>query len=82
MEIPLDVTFAPVTLSEDIRYEVSCMVGSSSVLGLTVTGSCIVVSTNKEVRSLRSHSLDKPVHTYFPDRMFLIIFKLNDSNMI
>lgn len=53
-EIPLDVTFAPVMLNEDIRYEVTCAIGSSSAVGLTVTGSCIVVSTNKEVRPLRS----------------------------
>lgn len=50
VDIPLDVTFAPVTLSDDLRFEASCTVGSSSVVGLTVTGSCILVSTNKEVR--------------------------------
>eukprot|EP00066_Takifugu_rubripes_P027985 XP_011617251.1 PREDICTED: hydrocephalus-inducing protein homolog [Takifugu rubripes] len=48
-EVLMDVTFAPVKLSEDIRCEVSCAVGSSCVLKLTVTGSCVMVSTNKEV---------------------------------
>lgn len=82
MEIPLDITFAPVMLSEDIRYEVSCAIGSSSVVGLTATGSCIVVSTNKEVRPFRSTSLDKPLHNDFRDRTFVIIFKLSDASII
>lgn len=49
-EVLMDVTFAPLKLSEDMRCEVSCAVGSSCVLKLTVTGSCVMVSTNKEVR--------------------------------
>lgn len=51
MEVPFEVTFAPVQLSEDIRYEnLSCYVeGTSSPVTLTVTGSCIVASTSKEV---------------------------------
>ncbi|XP_037539075.1 hydrocephalus-inducing protein homolog [Nematolebias whitei] len=51
MEVPLEVTFAPVKLSPDIRYEdLSCSVeGSSSSVALTVTGSCIAATTNKEV---------------------------------
>lgn len=60
MEIPLEVSFAPVTLSEDIRYEVSCAIGSSSVVGLTVTGSCVVIPTNKEVRPLWLAVLSSP----------------------
>uniref|UniRef100_A0A3P8U8F5 HYDIN axonemal central pair apparatus protein n=1 Tax=Amphiprion percula TaxID=161767 RepID=A0A3P8U8F5_AMPPE len=50
-DVPFDVTFAPVELSNDIRYEnLSCLVeGSSSPVKLTVTGSCIAASTNKEV---------------------------------
>lgn len=51
-DVLLDVTFAPVKLSEDIRHEVSCAVGSSDVVKLTVTGSCVMVSANKEVRPL------------------------------
>lgn len=52
MEVPLEVTFAPVKLRPDIRYEgLSCSVeGSSSSITLTVTGSCIAATTNKEVR--------------------------------
>lgn len=46
----MDVTFAPVKLNEDMRCEVSCAVGSSCVLKLTVSGSCVKASTNKEVR--------------------------------
>ncbi|XP_049928998.1 hydrocephalus-inducing protein homolog isoform X2 [Epinephelus moara] len=51
MEVPFEVTFAPVELIADIRYEnLSCCVeGSSSTITLTVTGSCIVASTSKEV---------------------------------
>ncbi|XP_037622519.1 hydrocephalus-inducing protein homolog isoform X2 [Sebastes umbrosus] len=53
MEVPFEVTFAPVELTNDIRYEnlSLCVEGSSSpvTLTLTVTGSCIVASTNKEV---------------------------------
>ncbi|XP_022605572.1 hydrocephalus-inducing protein homolog [Seriola dumerili] len=51
MEVPFDVTFAPEELSNDKRYEnLSCFVeSSSSPVTLTVTGSCIVASTSKEV---------------------------------
>lgn len=51
MEVPFEVTFAPVELSNDTQYEnLSCSVeGSSSPITLTVTGSCIVASTSKEV---------------------------------
>lgn len=51
MEVPFEVTFAPVELSNDTRYEnLSCYVdGSYSPITLTMTGSCIVASTSKEV---------------------------------
>ncbi|XP_029009061.1 hydrocephalus-inducing protein homolog isoform X2 [Betta splendens] len=51
MEVPFDVTFAPEQLSNDIRHEnLPCLIeGSSSPAVLTVTGSCIVASTSKEV---------------------------------
>ncbi|XP_025759455.1 hydrocephalus-inducing protein homolog isoform X1 [Oreochromis niloticus] len=51
MEVPFQVTFAPVELRNDTRYEnLSCFVeGSSSPLTLTVTGSCIATSTSREV---------------------------------
>ncbi|XP_059190373.1 hydrocephalus-inducing protein homolog [Centropristis striata] len=68
MEVPFKVTFAPVELNNDARYEnLSCCVqGSSSPITLTVTGSCIVASTSKEVVSFvcpvrGSHSLTLPV---------------------
>ncbi|XP_034542457.1 hydrocephalus-inducing protein homolog isoform X2 [Notolabrus celidotus] len=50
-EVPFEVTFSPVELSNDTRFEnVSCNVeGFSSPITLTVTGSCIVPSTGKEV---------------------------------
>ncbi|XP_073328914.1 hydrocephalus-inducing protein homolog [Pagrus major] len=50
-EVPFEVTFVPVELSNDTRYEnLSCCVkGSTSPITLTVTGSCIVASTSKEV---------------------------------
>uniref|UniRef100_A0A8D0AXJ9 HYDIN axonemal central pair apparatus protein n=1 Tax=Sander lucioperca TaxID=283035 RepID=A0A8D0AXJ9_SANLU len=51
MEVPFEVTFAPVELINDTRYEnLPCFVeGSSSPVTLTVTGSCIIASTTKEV---------------------------------
>ncbi|XP_026166304.1 hydrocephalus-inducing protein-like isoform X3 [Mastacembelus armatus] len=51
MEVPFELTFAPVELSNDTKYEnLACLVeGSSSPITLTVTGSCIVASTSKEV---------------------------------
>ncbi|KAI3370851.1 hypothetical protein L3Q82_007368 [Scortum barcoo] len=51
MEVPFEVTFSPVELSNDTRYEnLSCFVEDSfSPVTLTVTGSCIVASTSKEV---------------------------------
>uniref|UniRef100_UPI003AADF4DB hydrocephalus-inducing protein homolog n=1 Tax=Centroberyx gerrardi TaxID=166262 RepID=UPI003AADF4DB len=51
MEVPFDVTFAPVELSNDTRYEnLSCFIeGCSTPVTLTLTGSCIVPSATKEV---------------------------------
>ncbi|XP_075327326.1 hydrocephalus-inducing protein homolog [Odontesthes bonariensis] len=51
MEVPFEVTFAPIELSNDTRYEsLSCFVeGSSSAVTLTVTGSCIAATTRQEV---------------------------------
>ncbi|XP_037834213.1 hydrocephalus-inducing protein homolog [Kryptolebias marmoratus] len=51
MQVPLEVTFAPVELSTDTRYEnLSCSFeGSSSSVTLTVTGSCVAALTSKEV---------------------------------
>ncbi|XP_023811732.1 hydrocephalus-inducing protein homolog isoform X1 [Oryzias latipes] len=51
MEVPLDVTFAPVELSGDSRYEDLCcsVEGSSAPLTLTITASCVSASTNKEM---------------------------------
>ncbi|XP_075998116.1 hydrocephalus-inducing protein homolog [Genypterus blacodes] len=51
IEVPFEVTFAPVESSNDTRYEIlSCHVEhSTSPITLTVTGSCIVASTTKEV---------------------------------
>ncbi|KAK5867885.1 hypothetical protein PBY51_012341 [Eleginops maclovinus] len=53
MEVPFEVTFAPVELNNDMRHEnLSCWVeGSSSPVKFTVTGSCIIASTSKEVLS-------------------------------
>ncbi|KAM7396206.1 hypothetical protein PAMP_019263 [Pampus punctatissimus] len=68
MEVPFEVTFSPVDLSDDTRYEnLSCCVDSfSSPVTLTVTGSCIVASTSKEVVSFvcpvrGSHTQNLPV---------------------
>ncbi|XP_061629909.1 hydrocephalus-inducing protein homolog [Phyllopteryx taeniolatus] len=50
-EVPLELTFAPVRLNNDSRYEnlTCCIEGSSSLITLTVTGSCIAAASNKEV---------------------------------
>ncbi|XP_053175951.1 hydrocephalus-inducing protein homolog [Scomber japonicus] len=68
MEVPFEVTFAPVELNNDTRYEnLPCSVdGSSSPITLTVTGSCIVAPTSKEVVSFvcpvrGSHTQTLPV---------------------
>ncbi|KAK7891948.1 hypothetical protein WMY93_023911 [Mugilogobius chulae] len=68
MEVPFEVIFAPVQLSNDSRFEnLSCIVeGRSSPLTLTVTGSCVPASTNKEVVNFicpvrRSHTQSLPV---------------------
>ncbi|XP_041651130.1 hydrocephalus-inducing protein homolog [Cheilinus undulatus] len=67
-DIPFEVTFSPVELSDDTRYEnVSCCVeGLSSPVTLTVTGSCMVASTGKEVVNFvcpvrNSHTQTLPV---------------------
>ncbi|XP_074533739.1 hydrocephalus-inducing protein homolog [Halichoeres trimaculatus] len=67
-EVPFEVTFAPVELSNDTRFEnVLCSVeGFSSPVTLTVTGSCIEATTSKEVVSFvcpvrSSHTQTLPV---------------------
>lgn len=58
-EVPFDVTFAPVELSADTRFEnLSCCVeGLSSPVTLSVTGSCVVASTSKEVGLIYFHTM-------------------------
>ncbi|XP_015258081.1 PREDICTED: hydrocephalus-inducing protein homolog [Cyprinodon variegatus] len=64
-DVTFEMTFAPVKLSDDIRYEnLSCFIEDSSPVDLTVTGSCIPASINKEglnfacrVRSCQTQSL-------------------------
>ncbi|XP_038153742.1 hydrocephalus-inducing protein homolog [Cyprinodon tularosa] len=64
-DVTFEMTFAPVKLSDDIRYEnLSCFIEGSSPVDLTVTGSCIPASINKEglnfacrVRSCQTQSL-------------------------
>ncbi|KAJ3332957.1 hypothetical protein HDU76_012454, partial [Blyttiomyces sp. JEL0837] len=42
MDVPLEVTFHPTEISQDIRYEnLSCLIEGSSSLFLTLTGTCI-----------------------------------------
>nr|XP_029134421.1 hydrocephalus-inducing protein homolog [Labrus bergylta] len=67
-EVLFDVTFSPVELSNDTRYEnvFCCVEGFSSPVTFTVTGSCIVASTSKEVVNFvcpvrGSHTLTLPV---------------------
>ncbi|KAM9351908.1 hydrocephalus-inducing protein homolog [Symphorus nematophorus] len=68
MKVPFEVTFSPVDLTTDTRYEnLSCCVeGFSSPVNFTVTGSCIVASSGKEVVNFvcpvrGSHSQTLPV---------------------
>ncbi|XP_016531526.1 hydrocephalus-inducing protein homolog [Poecilia formosa] len=47
---PFEVTFTPVKLSDDIRYEnLFCFIDGSPLIKLTVTGSCVPPSISKEV---------------------------------
>ncbi|KAJ3596852.1 hypothetical protein NHX12_003252 [Muraenolepis orangiensis] len=49
-EFPFDLTFAPVGLSSDKAYVLSCSVeGCAAALSLTVAGSCILLPVAKEV---------------------------------
>ncbi|XP_077372587.1 hydrocephalus-inducing protein homolog [Festucalex cinctus] len=50
-EIPFELTFAPVRLNNDLRYEnlTCCIEGSSTPITLTVTGSCIGAASSKEL---------------------------------
>lgn len=42
MDLPLEITFHPAEINQDIRYEgLACMVEGSSTLYLTLTGMCI-----------------------------------------
>ncbi|XP_057693166.1 hydrocephalus-inducing protein homolog isoform X2 [Corythoichthys intestinalis] len=51
-EVPLELTFAPVRLNNDSRYEnLTCCIEGSSPITLTVTGSCIAAASNKEIIS-------------------------------
>ncbi|XP_041964608.1 hydrocephalus-inducing protein homolog isoform X2 [Alosa sapidissima] len=50
MEVSFKVTFAPTELCQDLRYEdLTCTIEGSSPMSLTLTGSCIVPPTAKEV---------------------------------
>ncbi|XP_028304635.1 hydrocephalus-inducing protein homolog isoform X2 [Gouania willdenowi] len=51
MKVPFELTYAPVKLSNNTRYEnLCCLVeGSSSPTKLTVAASCVAASPNKEV---------------------------------
>ncbi|XP_062403912.1 hydrocephalus-inducing protein homolog [Sardina pilchardus] len=50
MEVSFKVTFAPTELCQDLRYEgLTCTIEGSSPISLTLTGSCIVPPTAKEV---------------------------------
>ncbi|XP_077566662.1 hydrocephalus-inducing protein homolog isoform X1 [Stigmatopora nigra] len=51
-EVPLELTFAPVRLNNDSRYEnLTCCIDGSTPITLTVTGSCIAAASNKEIIS-------------------------------
>ncbi|KAL0967857.1 hypothetical protein UPYG_G00258430 [Umbra pygmaea] len=50
MEVPFQVTFAPVDLSQDLRCDdLSCTIEGSKPIKLTLAGSCVIPLVNKEV---------------------------------
>ncbi|XP_051512768.1 hydrocephalus-inducing protein homolog [Myxocyprinus asiaticus] len=56
MEVPLDVTFSPMELSQDLRYDdLCCTVEGGNPLKLTLTGSCIVPPVATEVVNFVCH---------------------------
>lgn len=63
MEVPLEVTYAPIELSDITRYEnLSCTVeGYPSPVTFTATGSCTSACNNKEVRFVVSSEKNKSI---------------------
>lgn len=56
MEVPFEVTFSPMELCQDLRYDgLTCTIEGTSPLYLTLTGSCIVPPTAKEVGFSAQH---------------------------
>ncbi|KAJ8332018.1 hypothetical protein SKAU_G00429950, partial [Synaphobranchus kaupii] len=50
MEVPFDVTFAPLELSQDLRYDnLPCTLERGAPLKLTLVGSCVTSPITKEV---------------------------------
>ncbi|ELT89592.1 hypothetical protein CAPTEDRAFT_222082 [Capitella teleta] len=62
MDVPFDVTFHPVDISNDIRYDnLKCNIEGSKALRLTLTGMCVSVPTSKEVVSFSTHVRHKDI---------------------
>lgn len=52
MEVSLEVTFAPMVISQDLRYDdLCCTIEGGTTLKLTLTGSCIAPVVATEVRA-------------------------------
>lgn len=50
MDLPLEITFHPVQLNQDIRYEkLQCIVEGSQNLSLTLTGTCIPQQNHSDI---------------------------------
>ncbi|XP_043935458.1 hydrocephalus-inducing protein homolog [Protopterus annectens] len=64
MDVIFDVTFHPLELNQDIRYEgLSCMIEGSKPLKLTLNGSCVSIPTTKEVVNFNCHVRTKQAQT-------------------
>lgn len=56
MELPLEVTFSPVKMKQDVRYEdLRCFIEAGKDVTLTLTGSCIAASVANQVRLFSSN---------------------------
>lgn len=72
MEVPFEVTFAPTDLCQDLRYDgLTCTIEGTSPLYLTLTGSCIMPPTAKEV-GVNAHHLGRVTLTSGKQLIFLL----------
>lgn len=67
MEVPFEVTFSPVELSHELRYDdLPCSIEGAKPIKLTLAGSCILPPVTKEVRLLGNLFNTTHVHNINP----------------